>query len=262
MAQIHPLACVDPGAELAEDVTVGPFALIEASVTIGAGTVIESHAVVKSGTTLGERNYVAQGAILGGDPQDTKWQGEPTYLRIGDDNKFREYVTIHRATGEGLATTVGNGCFLMAYCHLGHNVCLHDNVSMSNTVGVSGHVTVESNAYIGGMTGIHQFVRIGRAAMIGGMTRVNRDVPPYMMVEGNKQEVHYINAVGLRRLGISPASRLALEKALRVLYRSQLGLTNAIETVRREVPLTEEVMYLLAFEERRQRGKNGRGDQI
>ncbi|RYG35946.1 acyl-ACP--UDP-N-acetylglucosamine O-acyltransferase [bacterium] len=262
MPAIHPLACVDSKAELAEDVTVGPFSYIEAGVTIGAGSVIESHVVIKGGTTLGERNYVAQGAIVGGDPQDTKWQGEPTLLRVGNDNNIREYVTMHRATGEGLATSVGDHCFIMAYCHLGHNVCLQDHVTMSNNVGLSGHVTVESYAYVGGMTGVHQFVRIGHAAMVGGMTKVNRDVPPYMMVDGYKQEVHYINAVGLRRLGVSPASRLALEKALRIIYRSQLGLSNALETVRREVPITEEVAYLLAFEERRQKGKNGRGDQI
>jgi UDP-N-acetylglucosamine acyltransferase len=261
LAQIHPTAVVDPGAELAEDVTVGPFCLVEANVRIGAGTRLDSHAVVKGGTTMGERNFVGQGAVLGGDPQDRKYGGEPTYLNIGDDNVFREFVTVHRATGEGQATTVGNQNFIMAYCHLGHNVTLRDYVTMANNTGISGHVTVEELVTIGGLTGVHQYCRIGKVAMIGGFSKVTRDVPPFMLVQGQDEAVHDINAVGLRRYGVSAETRLALHKACKLLYKSQLGLTNAMETVRREVKLHEEVEYLLKFEERRFQGKNGRGDQ-
>lgn len=261
MPQIHPLSYVHPDAELADDVEIGPFCYVEAGVKIGAGCRLDSHVTLKGGTTMGEQNLVAQGAVLGGDPQDRKWAGEPTFLEIGDRNVFREYVTVHRATGEGKSTRVGNDCYIMAYCHLGHNVTLGDKVTLANNVGLSGHVTVETMATFGGMVGVHQFVRVGTLAMVGGMSRVSRDVPPYTTITGPEQQVLDINAVGLRRMGISQANRLALHKAVKLLFKSELGLTKAIETVRREVPLTPEVEYMLAFEERRFKGKMGRGDQ-
>lgn len=250
-----------PDAELADDVEVGPFCYVEANVTIGPGCKLDSHVTVKGGTRMGANNYVAQGAVLGGDPQDRKFHGEQTWLLLGDRNVIREYVTIHRASGEGSATKVGNDCYIMAYCHLGHNVTMEDSVTMANNVGVSGHVTIETLANFGGMVGVHQFVRIGKAAFVGGMSRVVRDVPPFTIISGVEQEIMDINAVGLRRLGLNQASRLALHKAVKLLFKSELGLTKAIETVRREVPGTPEIEYLLAFEERRFRGKMGRGDQ-
>ena len=261
MAKVHPLASVHPHAELADDVEVGPFCLIEAGVVIGARTKLDSHATIKTGTTMGVDNVVSQGAVLGGDPQDRKFRDEQTFLRIGDRNVFREYVTVHRATGEGNATVVGNDNYLMAYCHLGHNVVTHDFVTIANNSGISGHVTIEELVTIGGMSGVHQFCRIGKVAMIGGMSRIVRDAPPFMLTEGTNQEVHDINAIGLRRIGVTPQSRLALHKACKLLFKSQLGLTSSMETVRNELPQTPEVQYLLAFEERRFGGKNGRGDQ-
>ena len=260
MPDVHSLAYVDPAATLGEGTVVGPFAVVEAGVVMGADCRIESHATVRGGTTMGDRNTVAHGAVIGGDPQDTKYRGEPTFLRIGDDNTFREYVTVHRATGEGCATTIGDRCYVMAYVHLGHNVTLMDDVVIANNTGVSGHVTVESRVNIGGMTGIHQWTRIGKVAMVGGMARITRDVPPFMMVDG-EDHARDINAVGLRRIGITPSGRQSLHKACKLLFRSQLGLRNAMEIVRREVDVTPEVEYLLDFEERRYRGKNGRGDQ-
>ena len=250
-----------PHAELADDVEVGPFCLIEVGVVIGARTKLDSHATIKTGTTMGVDNVVSQGAVLGGDPQDRKFRDEQTFLRIGDRNVFREYVTVHRATGEGNATVVGNDNYLMAYCHLGHNVVTHDFVTIANNSGISGHVTIEELVTIGGMSGVHQFCRIGKVAMIGGMSRIVRDAPPFMLTEGTNQEVHDINAIGLRRIGVTPQSRLALHKACKLLFKSQLGLTSSMETVRNELPQTPEVQYLLAFEERRFGGKNGRGDQ-
>jgi len=258
---IHPTAVIDPQAEIAENVHIGPFCYVEAGVVLHEGTKLDSHVVIKSGTELGARNYVGQGAILGGDPQDRKYKGEPTYLKIGDDNVFREYVTLHRATGEGNSTVVGNRCYLMAFCHLGHNVSVQDDATLANEVAVSGHVTIERMATIGGKTGIHQFVRIGRSAMVAAMSRIVRDVPPFMLAGGMEQTVHDINAVGLRRIGISPESRMALHKACKLMFKSQLGLTHAIETVRREIKMTPEVEELIVFTERMFQGKNGRGDQ-
>lgn len=261
MTTIHALAHVDPRAELADGVVVGPFCNIEHGTVIGKDTVLDSHVTIKHDTTIGERCFVAQGAILGGDPQDRRYQGAQTFLRIGDDCTIREYVTMHRASKEGGATVVGNHCFLMAFCHLGHDVRVEDNVTMANGVGVSGHATIETMVTIGGMVGVHQFVRIGKVSMVGGLSKIVRDVPPFMLVEGIEQEVHDINAVGLRRIGVTAKSRLALHKAAKLLFKSQLGLSHALDIVRREVPLTEEVEYLIKFQERLFRGKSGRGDQ-
>jgi len=222
---------------------------------------LDSHVTVMGGTTLGANNFMAQGVVLGGDPQDRKYHGEPTFLQIGDDNVFREYVTVHRATGEGTSTVVGNDNFLMANVHLGHNVTMGNHITIANYTGVSGHSTIEDLVTIGGLVGLHQYIRIGKVAMIGGFMRITRDVPPFMLVSGTDEEVRDINAIGLRRLGITPQSRMSLHKACKLLFKSQLGLTNAMEIVRREVPMTDELEYLLAFEDRRTRGKNGRQDQ-
>lgn len=261
MTKIHPSAVVSNKAELASGVEVGPFCYVEDGVTIGEDSHLISHVTVRGGTSIGKRNVISQGSVIGGDPQDRKYSGEPTYLTIGDDNNIREYVTIHRATGEGNSTIVGDRCYFMAFVHLGHNVTICNDVTMANSVGVSGHVTVEDMVNIGGMTGVHQFVRIGKLAMVGGMSRIVRDVPPFMLVEGLEQTVHDINAVGLRRIGVTQESRLALHKACKLLFKSQLGLSNAMEIVDREVKKCPEVDYLVWFLERLFRGKNGRGDQ-
>lgn len=261
MAVIHPLAWVDPTAELGPDVIVGPFCHVQGGVVLGRGCTLESHVTIMGGTTAGEENRFHQGAIIGGDPQDTKYKGEPTFLKIGDRNTFREYVTVHRATGEGQTTMVGDDCYLMAFVHLGHNVTLGSKVTIANGVGLSGHVTIEDMVTIGGMTGVHQFVRVGKLAMVAGMSRINRDAPPFMITGGMDMEVFDINAVGLRRFGITQSGRTALHKACKLLFKSQLATNSAVEIVRREVELTDEVEQLLAFVERSRLGKNGRGDQ-
>jgi len=259
--EIHPLSFVDPRAQLADDVFVGPFCYVESDVVIGPGCYLDSHATIKNGTTMGSNNFVGQGTVLGGDPQDRKHNRETkTFLVIGNDNIFREYVTVHRATGDGRQTTIGNNCFMMSYSHLGHNGTIHNQVTIANNVALAGHTTVEDLVTIGGMVGVHQFARIGKAAMVGGMSGVSRDVPPFVILSGRDQIID-INAVGLRRIGVSQQERLALHKAVKLLYKSELGLTNAMEIVRREVTQTPEVEYMLAFEERRFHGKNGRGDQ-
>lgn len=252
---------VDAQAQIADDAVIGPFCHIEGGVVIGPGCILDSHVTIKRGTTLGSNNTVAQGAVLGGDPQDRKYQGEATYLEIGNNNVIREYVTIHRASKEGQFTRVANDCYLMAFVHLGHDCQIHDHVTITNSVGISGHCTIEELVTIGGVAALHQWVRVGKVAMIGGMSRISQDVPPFMITEGHDPSVRDINAIGLRRYGVTAESRLALHKACKLIYKSQLGLTNALETVRREVIMTPEVEYLVKFEERRFHGKHGRGDQ-
>lgn len=261
MRRIHPSAVVSPFAEIDEGVYIGPFAVVEKGAVIGKNTKIDAHAIVRSNVVLGEGNHIGFGAIIGNDPQDRKFANDKTYLVIGNNNVFREYVTIHRATGENNATIVGSNNYLMAFCHLGHNVVLHDNITMANGVGISGHVTVEEAVNIGGMTGVHQFVRIGKYAMVGGMSRIVRDIPPFTLTEGNPPRVYDINSVGLRRMGASPEVRMALHKAVKLLFRSEMGMSKAIETVKREVKLTDEVNYLINFIENIGGGRFGRQDQ-
>lgn len=262
MAKIHPSAVVSSRAELASDVEIGPFCYIEDDVVLGPGCVLDSHATIKRYTVAGERNFFGQGVVVGGTPQDRRFGGEKSYVRIGNDCIFREYVTIHRASGEEKSTLIGDRALLMAFVHLGHNVRLEDDVTIANNVGVSGHVVIETLANIGGMTGIHQFARIGKVAMVAGMSAVVKDVPPFMITDArNKQETLDINAVGLRRMGVTAEGRMSLHKACKLLFKAQLGLTSAMELVRSEVPASVEVDYLLDFMSQVFRGKNGRANQ-
>ncbi len=200
-AQVHPLAVVDPRAELGNGVVVGPGVVIGPEVKVGAMTWIGPNVVLDGRLTLGEQNKIFPGACLGLEPQDLKYRGASTEVVIGNGNTIRECVTINRATNEGEKTKIGNGNLLMAYCHLGHNCQLGNGIVMSNGIQVAGHVSIEDRAVIGGCLGIHQFVQIGGLAMVGGMTRVDRDVPPYCLVEGHPGRLRGLNKVGLRRSG-------------------------------------------------------------
>lgn len=204
---IHPTAVIHPGAELHPTVQVGPYAVIGEQVKVGAETVIGAHAVLEGLTEIGARNQIFPGATIGLEPQDLKYDGGLSLVKIGDGNRIREYVTINRATRTGEATLIGNGNLLMAYVHVAHNCVIEDSVLISNAVALAGHVHIESRAVIGGVLGIHQFVRIGRLAMVGGMSRIDRDVPPYMLVEGNPARVRSLNLVGLKRAGIAEAEQ-------------------------------------------------------
>lgn len=255
---IHPTAIVDPKAELAEGVEVGPYALIGPQVVIGEGTVIGPHVVLEGRTTIGKRCRIFAGAVLGGPPQDFKYQGEPSGLVIGDDNLLREYVTIHRATGEGENTQVGNGNMLMAYSHIGHNCQVGNEVQMANQVGISGHVAIEDRVVIGGLVGVHQFVRLGKLAMIGGYSKVAQDAPPFMLVDGRPSKVYGLNVRGLRRAGIPAEVRDSLKQAYRLIYRSNLNVSQAIEQIEATLPNSDELRYLVDFLRNSKHGYAGR----
>jgi UDP-N-acetylglucosamine acyltransferase len=258
---IHPTAVVDTSADLAPDVTVGPYCVIGRDVAIGSGTRLESHVVIEPYTTLGESCQVRQAAVLGGPPQDHRFRGERSYLLIGNRNIIREFTTIHRATGEDEATRIGDDNMIMAYCHIGHNARLGNNIIMANQVGISGHSLVEDRVVFGGMVGIHQFVRIGKLAMIGGFSKVVTDVPPFMMVDGRPIDVVGLNVLGLRRAGIPPRERAGLKQAFRLLYRSGLNLSQGIEAVYNEVDPSDERDYLLEFLSNIRRGNAGRQNE-
>jgi UDP-N-acetylglucosamine acyltransferase len=250
--EIHPTAIISPSAELAPGVRVGPYAVIEDEVRIGAGCEIGAHAVVKRFTTLGERNRVYEHACLGGEPQDMKYKGEPSALRIGDDNLIREYVTIHRAVGEGQATRLGSRNFMMVGVHVAHNGEVGDDNTFANGAALAGHVVVEDHVFFSSNVGAHQFVRFGRYAMVGGKSKIVQDVLPFFTTDGNPPRVRGLNTIGLRRGGFSPEARAALKRAYQVLFRTRLPLARALEAL--EQADDENVAHLAAFIRATRRG--------
>jgi len=243
---IHPTAVIHPDAQLHPSVQVGAYAVIGEQVKVGSDTVIGAHVVLDGLTEIGSQNKIFPGAAIGLEPQDLKYQGAASWVKIGDRNTIREYVTINRATGAGEATVIGNGNLLMAYVHVAHNCVIEDNVIISNALAMAGHVHIESRAVIGGAVGIHQFVRVGRMAMLGGMSRIDRDVPPYMLVEGSPSRVRSLNLVGIKRAGLSMTELGYLKKAFRILYRSGLPLTEALEQLDL-LPDNEHLQHLRSF---------------
>jgi UDP-N-acetylglucosamine acyltransferase len=255
---VHPSAIIHPTAEIDADVTIGPYCVVGERARIQSGTQLASHVCIEADTLIGRDCRIHQGCVIGGPPQDFKYGGERTYARIGDRNVIREYVTVHRATGEGNCTFIGDDNMIMAYCHIGHNACLSDGIMMANYVGISGHCLVEDRVVFGGMLGIHQFVRIGKLAMIGGMSKVVMDVPPFMTVDGRPIQVVGPNVLGLRRAGLPPAVRAGLKQAYRLLYRSGMNLTQGVEAAYNEVEPSEERDYLLEFLSKIPHGHSGR----
>jgi len=226
-------------------VRVGAYTVVEEGVSIGEGCEIGAHAVVKRYTTLGARNRVFEHATLGGEPQDVKFKGEASRLVIGDDNLIREYVTIHRASGEGGATRVGSRNFLMVGVHVAHNCEVGDDNIFANGAALAGHITVEDHVFLSSNVGAHQFVRMGRYAMVGGKSKIVQDVLPFFTTDGNPARVRGLNAVGLRRAGFAPASRVALKRAYQLLFRSRLPLARALEEL--EGAEDEHVRHLAWF---------------
>ncbi|MBI2263692.1 MAG: acyl-ACP--UDP-N-acetylglucosamine O-acyltransferase [Armatimonadetes bacterium] len=243
---IHPTAIVHPSAEVAADVQIGEYSIIGASVKVGPGSRIGPFVVIDGWTEIGEKCEIYAGAVIGTEPQDFKYGGEQTTVRIGDRNVIREYVTINRGS-EGGETRIGNGNLIMAYAHIGHNCSIGNEVTISNACGLSGHVAVEDKAVLGGMAGIHQFVRIGSLAMVGGYTKIVQDVPPYLLVEGQPARVCGINSKGLRRHAISAQVRKELKHAYRIFYRSGLTVSQALEEIDSNLNASQELTYLLGF---------------
>jgi UDP-N-acetylglucosamine acyltransferase len=248
---VHPTAVIDPAARLGEGVTVGPYAVIGPDVEIGDGSRIGPHAVIDGRVRMGRRNRIFPGACIGLEPQDLKYDGAATEVVIGDDNTIRECVTINRATGEGEQTRLGDGNLLMAYSHLGHNCHLGDRIVIANGVAVAGHVVIGDRAVIGGVLGIHQFVHIGGLAMVGGMSRIDRDVPPFSLVEGHPGRVRGLNRIGLRRSGLAERQGgdelRDLQETWALLYRSDRVLADALREARQRnlLPAADELCSFL-----------------
>ncbi|MBL4570101.1 MAG: acyl-ACP--UDP-N-acetylglucosamine O-acyltransferase [Alcanivorax sp.] len=226
---IHPTALIDPAAELAKDVQVGPYTIIGPDVKIGAGTVIASHVVIKGPTTIGKNNHIFQFASVGEDCQDKKYKGEPTRLEIGDDNVIRESVTIHRGTiQDNSLTKIGSRNLLMAYVHVAHDCIIGDDCILANNASVAGHAHVGNGVILGGMTGVHQFCKIGSYAMTSGCSLVLKDIPAYVMVSGNPAQARSMNFEGMKRRGWSKETIASLRAAYKVIYRQGLTLEQAL----------------------------------
>jgi UDP-N-acetylglucosamine acyltransferase len=252
-------ACVDPRAELADDVEVGPYCVVGPDVKIGPGTRLIAHVCLHGHTTLGSGNVLHPFCVLGGEPQDVSYQGSPTKVEVGDHNVIREAVTINRASEkEDGVTRVGSHCFFMANAHVAHDCKVGDRVTMANNVMLGGHVHVESHAGISGGVGVHHYVTIGGYCFVGGQSRIYHDVPPFMLVDGNPSKVRCINVIGLKRNGISMEGIDALHEAHRLIYRAKMSPKQAAEILQSHGHLVPEVERLLSFIQAQQDGKHGR----
>jgi UDP-N-acetylglucosamine acyltransferase len=256
--KIHPTALIDPTTEVGDGVEVGAYTVVGPHCSLGRGTAIGPHVVIEEFTSIGEDCQIRAGSVLGGPPQDRKFKGERSFLHIGSRNLIREFVTMHRSADPETATVIGDDNLIMAYVHIGHNCQVGSGITMANNVGLSGHVTVEDGANIGGFVGVHQFVRIGRLAIIGGYSKVVQDVPPFMLADGRPAKVLDLNKIGLRRADVRASSRAAIRNAYKLLYRSNLNVSQALETINETIEPNEELNDLVEFMGRIKEGSSGR----
>ncbi len=251
---IHPSALIHPGAQLAEDVTVGAYSIIGEQVRIGPGTTIADHVCIAGRTTIGARNRIYSFSVLGGTPQDKKYHGENTALEVGDDNTIREFCTFNIGTEDDVGTTrLGNNNWIMAYVHLAHDCQVGNHTTFANHATLAGHVHVGDWAVLGGFVGVHQFVRVGAHSFIGISAVITQDVPPFVMVAGHPAAPHGINSEGLRRRGFGAEEIAAIKQAYRKLYRSGLSLEDArgeIDRIAEQTPRVREMLDFLAHSSR------------
>ena len=257
---IAPTAVVDPKAEIDTEVEIGPFCVVGPDVTIGRGTRLHNHVTLMGRVTMGQNNQLYPGVVVGGEPQDLTYRGEPTEVVIGDWNMFRESVTINRGTKkeEGI-TTVGDRCYLMAGCHVAHDCRLGDRIVMANSTLLGGHVHVHNDATLSGGVAVHHFATIGSFSFVSGLSRVLHDVPPFMLVEGSPARPRCVNVVALKRNEFPDDIIKALSEAHRLLYRAKVGLDHAREILRGNGMLLPTVNHLLSFVQNQHEGRHGRG---
>ena len=259
MPSVDSTAKVHARAELADDVTIGPYTVVGEHVRIGAGTVVDSHGVITGHTELGARNHIHPYASIGTPPQDHTYRGEPTRLLIGDGNEIREFVTINTGTVKGGGVTIiGNENLLMACSHVAHDCMVADHVVLSNGALLAGHVKAEDGAILSGFAAVHHFVTLGSVCMVGGLTGVAHDVPPYLMMLEDHRMPRGVNAVGMQRNGFSAEEIRSVQQAFRMIYRSKLSREQAIEELENSGKVTAPVARLIASLRRSAMGKSGR----
>lgn len=251
---LHPTALIDREARLGVGVSVGPFAIIGPGVIVGDHCEVAARAILERNTILGPGCRIGIGTVIGGDPQDRKYAGEETWVEIGEGTRVRDYSTVNRGTAFAGRTVIGRRCYLMSYVHVAHDCVIEDEVTIANAVQLAGHVHVEEHASLGGSTPVHQFVRIGAFAFVGGGSRVPQDIPPFARAAGNPLRLYGTNSLGLTRAGFPPQTRLALKHAFRLLFNSDLTVTAAVERLRGESDTPPEVLRLVDFVSRSERG--------
>jgi|TARA_Y100001970_G_scaffold189989_1_gene230975 UDP-N-acetylglucosamine acyltransferase len=252
---IHPTAVISENANIGDNVTIGPFCVVDDNVTIGDGCILKSHVVVRGPTRIGKNNKFFQFSSIGEDCQDKKYAGEPTELVIGDDNEFREGVTVHRGTiQDNSITIIGSRCLLMANAHVAHDCVLGDDIILANNVAVAGHVHIDDFVIVGGAVGIHQFCKIGAHAFLGAGGIILRDVPPFVMVSGQKNIPQGINSEGLKRRGFDKADIMAIKRAYKTIYREGNTLEEAISKLSAQEDNVEGVTVMTAFLKTAERG--------
>lgn len=253
-------AIVDPHAVLEDEVSIGPYCVVSGGAFLGEGTRLISHVSILGNVRMGRGNVVYPNCVIGAEPQDLGYRGEPTWVVIGDNNTFREAVTVHRATVKEFGVTrVESNNYFMAMVHIAHDVKVGSHVIIANMTQLSGHVHVEDHAVLSGMVGVHHFATIGRYAFVSGTTPVRTDIPPYMLAEGWPAEIRKVNIVGMRRNGFTREDIQSVSEAHRLLYRRQLAYEQARSQIEAEVPMTAPVRELLAFLDRQRSGAKGRG---
>jgi UDP-N-acetylglucosamine acyltransferase len=251
---IDPTARVSPKADLGDGVSIGPFSVVEENVVIGDETQVHSSVLVASGARIGKGCQIHHGTVVSTLPQDLKFAGEETTLEIHDGTVVREFVTLNRGTKDRWKTSIGSNCLLMAYVHISHDSDIGNNVILANAVNMGGHVTIEDYAMIGGLVGIHQFVHIGSHVMVGAHFRVMKDVPPYILVGREPLSFEGLNIVGLKRRKFSPEAIKSIETAYRYIYESNLNVSQAVEKIKKEMVITDEVKHIIEFIKGSKRG--------
>ena len=248
------LSVVHPNAKIGKDVVIGPFVTIDDNVEIGDGTIIDSNAVIMSGARIGKNCHIHSSAVVSGTPQDLKFKGEDSVAIIGDNTIIREFATIHRGTASKGKTVVGSNCLIMAYCHVAHDCVVGDHVIMSNTVQIAGEVVVGDWAVLGGGALIHQFTCIGQHVMLQGGSLVNKDLPPYIMAGRLPISYEGVNSVGMLRRGFTRDQVHHIQDVYRMLYQSNLNISDALQRITEEIPQTAERDSIVEFVRNSKRG--------
>lgn len=247
MKEIHSTAIIEDGAIIGDGVKIGPYCVIGKDVKIGAGTVVQSHVVIEGITEIGENNTIYSFVSIGKASQDLKYRDEPTKTIIGDRNKIREFVTIHRGTDDRWETRIGNDNLLMAYVHCAHDVIVGNDCILANNVTLAGHVVVEDHAIIGGLTPVHQFCRVGAHSMTGGASGISQDICPFMLAEGKPANIRYINATGLKRRGFTETEISNIKKAYKIIFRSGAPIKDALAQLESDFPDDKNILMLREF---------------
>ena len=251
---IHPSSIVSSDAKIGDQVNIGPYSVIEEDVLIGDNCWIGNFVTLKKGTRLGNGCRVFHGVVIGEEPQDFKYSGEPTTVEIGENVTLREYVTIHCGTKMREKTVVGDNCYLMAYVHVGHDSIVGDNVMIANGAQLGGHVEVGDHTFIGGLVAVHQFVKIGKYVCVGGGFRVVQDVPPFILVAGEPLKFSGLNAVGLRRQNFNRSIRNTIKGTYQLLFDSNHNVSQAVEEINKAFPDSQEAKDIISFVENSNRG--------